>query len=150
MSAPSFDRKHPDIFWCIFVMRRSFSPWLLVKGTIGLVMKRNTSCSKAGGVRVDSGLYCAWFAHAVWGFSFHPVAGIRFRPDWVNSGSVLYNVLLVSQAANRLVAWRQREYLWTVLVCVLPTVLIVLLIGAFKFVQMVCVAQCVFAVSVLI
>jgi len=45
--SPSIERKYPEIFCCTLVMRRSFSPWLLVKGTLSTVMKHRTSDSKS-------------------------------------------------------------------------------------------------------
>ena len=42
-SAPSTDRKPPEIFWRNFIIRPSRSARLLVNGTVGSVRKRNTS-----------------------------------------------------------------------------------------------------------
>ena len=51
-SAPLRDRKPPEIFWRSFIMRRSRSASLLVKGTCGSVRKRRVasflSCSAGG------------------------------------------------------------------------------------------------------
>ena len=47
MRAPSIERKHPDIFCCTFVILRSFSPELFVKGTNGSSINLKTSVSKS-------------------------------------------------------------------------------------------------------
>ena len=43
--APSIERKQPDTFCWTLIIRRSFSAWLLEKGTSGSTMKRSTASS---------------------------------------------------------------------------------------------------------
>ena len=44
---PSMERKQPDTFCWTLIIRRSFSAWLLEKGTSWLSMNRRTSSSKS-------------------------------------------------------------------------------------------------------
>ena len=45
--APVAVRKQPEVFWLTFIMRRSRSARLFVKGTLGLIGKRKTSALQA-------------------------------------------------------------------------------------------------------